>query len=252
MRKEIKHQLKAYKVHTSEQQKINLIALGKEKIFKKHLQRHSYFNLFLSTFRFVRIKTWLLQFIILGLSIALIYTYSTQHVSFKNIINSYLIILIFSLLFFLDEVYRSFTSGMYELEKTFKYNLTQHVLMKLLIFGITDILIIFNISLLSNNILSTPLLKVIIYLLVPFNLLCISIFSILAEWKNKPTRLFLWIVTGVISSILFILVNITNIYEINIYYWITCLVLSSSLIIGMIYNQLKKVNKEVLWHETDY
>lgn len=43
-----------------------------------------------------------------------------------------------SALFFLDELFKSFTTGMWELEQTFKYDLRQHIMMKLLIFGIID------------------------------------------------------------------------------------------------------------------
>lgn len=57
---------------------------------------------------------------------------------------------------------------------------------------------------------------------------------------------------GSVSGILFILANVLNIYEISMYYWVATLVLSSLLLIGLVYSQLKKVNTEGLSYGIDY
>lgn len=252
MNKEVEKLLKSYTMNSSKKKRVELESLGEEYILKKHLQQHSYINLFLSTFRFIRLKTWISQFVILVLSVILIYTHSQQHTSFQNIMNSYLIILVFSILFFLDELYRSFTSGMSELEQTLKYDLVQHILMKFLIFGISDFFFILFISLWSNSILATSLIHVLIYLLVPFNILSIILFLILTQWKNKPNRLIFGFIIGALASLLFILANTINIYQINIYYWIGSLLLTSYLIMKLTYKQFLKINKEAMFYEINY
>ena len=99
-------------------------------------------------------------------------------------------ILIVSILFFIDELFKSFTTGMWELEQTLKYELRQHTIVKLLIMGLIDMILVFLMSIIVQPTLSISLLNILLYLLVPYNLICIILFSILTMWRNKCTIMF--------------------------------------------------------------
>ncbi|OJG92601.1 hypothetical protein RV15_GL003026 [Enterococcus silesiacus] len=235
--------MKTYRILPNEKGRLETIAMGKSIMAKKQMNQHSYLNLFLSTLQFIQVKTWVMQCFILLLIIATVNIHILYQTSFKMIMNSYLLLLIFSILFFLDELYKSFVSGMWELEQSFKYDLSQHTLMKLIVFGSVDIVLILLMSLLSNITLSIPLLRVLLYLLVPFNIFCILLFSTLTFWRNNMRQEILWIIAGVVGGISFVLTNLLNVYNLSMAYWGTGLLLTSCALIYVVYVQIYQMNK---------
>src|SRR5690625_7093249 len=168
--------MKTYNVDIDETQKQKLINLGKQEVIQNQLNRHSLFDLIRSSLQFTRLPTWLFQFALLILT-NIIIANVIHYESFVFIIQSLTVIVIFSVIFFIDEVFPSFTSGMWELEQTLKYDLRQHIIIKLLIFGLADLLLIVCLAFISQGVLAICFLKIILYLLVPFNI----------DWKT--TRL---------------------------------------------------------------
>ena len=144
-KKDIISKLAGYKLEGDIEGREKTIELGYEIMIRLEMSRHSYFELFLSTFRFIHVHTWIIQLFIFlsGITMAL---------NFKNLqpISEIMLcitgVIFISALFFLDELFKSFTTGMWELEQTFKYDLRQHIMMKLLIFGIIDMVIVILLS----------------------------------------------------------------------------------------------------------
>lgn len=216
-----------------------IIEQGKKELFKNQLTRHSYVNLAMSTIRFISIKTWLMQFLVVLLILVTTMSHVFDQSSSKTIINSYLICLIFSILFFLDEIYKSFISGMWALEQSFKYDLRQHTLVKLMIFGFLDLLIILFISLVAKAALALSIIHLTLYLLVPYNIFCLLIFSTVTMWRNSISRFSLWIIAGMISVGTLFVVTFFDVYKLNIYYWSSSLAVTLIALILVIYMQVK-------------
>jgi hypothetical protein len=216
-----------------------IIEQGKKKLFKNQLTRHSYVNLAMSTIRFISIKTWLMQFLVVLLILVTTMSHVFDQSSSKTIINSYLICLIFSILFFLEEIYKSFISGMWALEQSFKYDLRQHTLVKLMIFGFLDLLIILFISLVAKAALALSIIHLTLYLLVPYNIFCLLIFSTVTMWRNSISRFSLWIIAGMISAGTLFVVTFFDVYKLNIYYWSSSLAVTLIALILVIYMQVK-------------
>lgn len=216
-----------------------IIEEGKKELFKNQLTRHSYVNLAMSTIRFISIKTWLMQFLVVLLILVTTMSHVFDQSSSKTIINSYLICLIFSILFFLDEIYKSFISGMWALEQSFKYDLRQHTLVKLMIFGFLDLLIILFISLVAKAALALSIIHLTLYLLVPYNIFCLLIFSTVTMWRNSISRFSLWIIAGMISVGTLFVVTFFDVYKLNIYYWSSSLAVTLIALILVIYMQVK-------------
>lgn len=216
-----------------------IIEQGKKELFKNQLTRHSYVNLAMSTIRFISIKTWLMQFLVVLLILVTTMSHVFDQSSSKTIINSYLICLIFSIMFFLDEIYKSFISGMWALEQSFKYDLRQHTLVKLMIFGFLDLLIILFISLVAKAALALSIIHLTLYLLVPYNIFCLLIFSTVTMWRNSISRFSLWIIAGMISVGTLFVVTFFDVYKLNIYYWSSSLAVTLIALILVIYMQVK-------------
>src|SRR5690625_5797131 len=116
------------------------------------------------------------------------------------------------------EIFRSFTSGMWELEQTLKYDLRQHIIIKLLIFGSVDLLLIVCLSLISQGILAVSFFKIFLYLLVPYNIYCIVVFSLLTVWRNSITYTLLCISSDIVLVGVMFLTNFFYVYELALSY----------------------------------
>lgn len=234
-------EMKDYKIDIDDIQKQQVIDLGKRKIMEKHLCRYSLFDLLRSSVRFTRFHTWLIQFFLLA-SVIFFITRIINNEPSIFIIQSLTVAVIFSVTFYMDELFRSFISGMWELEQTLKYDLRQHTIMKLLIFGLTDLLLIICLACVSQGVLAISFWQMILYLLVPFNITCIVLFSLFTFWRNNFSSFVFWIGSGITLMCVLIITNLFNIYEFGIAYWMTGYVISI-LFLGFIVMNMINVKK---------
>ena len=241
MNKETIKIMKTYEVKIDEIQRQEVIDLGKQKIIEKQLCRYSLFDLFRSSIRFTRFHTWLIQFALLIFTTLLI-TKALDDEPYTFIIQSLTVAVIFSAIFFIDELFRSFTSGMWELEQTLKYDLRQHTTIKLLIFGLTDLLLIICLAFISQGVIAVSFWKIILYLLVPFNMTCIVLFSLFTIWRNHLSSVIFWISSGLILISAMILSSVFNVYEFRMEYWGFGYLLSTVLL-GFIVIDMIKLRK---------
>ncbi len=218
MDKETIKKLKTYHIHKDDIQEKAIIQLGKQKIMTNQLYKYSLFDLFLSSIRFTRLHTWLIQFFLLSLTTFLITKVITNE-PFISIIQSLTIAVIFSAMFFIEEIFRSFTSGMWELEQTLTYDLRQHTMLKLLVFGTADLVLIFCLAFISQGIIAVSFWKISLYLLVPFNITCIVLFSLFTIWRNKVSTVAFWMISGLVLLGVMLLASVFNIYEFEMKYW---------------------------------
>lgn len=243
-KKDIISKLAGYKLEGDIEGREKTIELGYEIMIRLEMSRHSYFELFLSTFRFIHVHTWIIQLFIFlsGITMAL---------NFKNLqpISEIMLcitgVIFISALFFLDELFKSFTTGMWELEQTFKYDLRQHIMMKLLIFGIIDMVIVILLSLMTKSIVALPLYQILVYVLVPYNIVCIILFSLITIWRKQLHNYFLWCISGSICVAVILIANIFKIYEIRMLYWGIAYFITTTILGIILYSQTKIIKWEV-------
>ena len=241
MNKETIKKIKTYEVKVDDIQKQEIVDLGKKKIIKNQLYRHSLPDLFRSSIRFTRLHTWLIQFSLLILTTLLI-TKALGDVPYTFIIQSLTVAVVFSAIFFIDELFRSFISGMWELEQTLKYDLRQHTTIKLLIFGLTDLCLIIFLAFICQGVIAVSFWKIILYLLVPFNITCIVLFSLFTIWRNQLSSVIFWISSGLILISAMILSSKFNVYEFKIEYWGLGYIIST-ILLGFIIIDMIKMRK---------
>lgn len=238
--------MKTYEVNIDEIHKQKIIKVGEQELIQNQLCRHSLLELIRSSIQFTRLHTWFIQFALLILTTFLI-TNVINNESFLFVIQSLTVIVIFSVIFLIDELLRSFTSGMWELEQTLKYDLRQHTIIKLFIFGMIDFLLISCLAFISQGVLEISFWKIILYLLVPFNIICIVLFSLFTIWRNTFSSAVLWISSGiVIVSVLFIS-NFFDIYELEMKFWGAGYILSLLFLMIVVKDQLKVKKWEALF-----
>ncbi len=147
---------------------------------------------------------------------------------------------------FTDELFKSYTTGMWELEQTFKYDLRQHTMVKLMIFGLTDLLLVILLSLITKSALSISLLKIILYLLVPYNIICILLFSVLTIWRKQLHSYTLWLLSGTVTIAALLIANIFKIYDLKTVYWIISYLVTAFLLEFIVYSQVRAIRLEVI------
>lgn len=247
MTKKIIERLKNYQIEVDESRKKEVLLLGAAHL-KRQKKRTSYLELALFTIRFISLKTWLIQFAVLAISLLVILnnTPGLIYTLIKNLTG----LLIISLLFFMEELFKSFTSGMWELEQTFKYDLRQQVLVKLFIFGFIDFMIVLSFSILTNLLFRFSFLSMLLYLLVPYNIVCIVLFYSLSRWRNSGNHRSAWFVLGMALSILFVALNLFNPYRMAFIYWFLTYLISLLILALLFFKQLKKLTAGGMWNGT--
>lgn len=238
MTNDVRKTLEKYELVSISQGKAQLIVKGKEIIEEQQIFRHSVLELLISTFHFISLRAWLSQFALFFLCI-----FSILGLHKEEPLNTIMLllsgILMISVLFFMDELFKSFTYGMWELEETFKYNLSQHTLLKFLIFGIADLAFILVMSIVCSNNFSLSFWNILLFLLVPYNIICI-ILLLITLWRNYLHRHVMWLVSGIIYLVSFVISNLFNIYQVNVIYWSVAFVTSGFMLLYLIYRQYRK------------
>ena len=238
MTKKVIERLKNYQLKVDESRKKEVLLLGISHL-KSQKKRISYLELAFFTIRFISLKTWLIQFVVFGISLLVILNNPLGFV--YTLIKNLTGLLIISLLFFMEELFKSFTSGMWELEQTFKYDLRQHVLVKLFIFGFIDFLIVLSFSILTNLLFGFSFFSMLLYLLVPYNIVCIVLFYSLSCWRNSGNHRSAWFVLGMALLILFVALNLFNPYRMAVIYWFLTYLISLLILALLFFKQVKKL-----------
>ena len=244
MKENIVSKLNEYKVEPDIEQREKIIALGQERMKINGMSGHSYLSLFLSTFRFIHVHTWIIQFLVFLSGIAMVLNFSYLQ-SISEIMLCLTGVVFISVLFFIEELFKSFTSGMWELEQTFKYDLRQHTMVKLLIFGFIDMGIVIVLSFMTKSTVCLPLYQILVYLLVPYNIVCIILFSLITVWRIRLHNYLLWLLSGSICVAVILIANIFKIYEIRLLYWGIAYVITTTILGSIIYSQTKIIRWEV-------
>ena len=225
MTDQMTQKLKSYKLEADEGRMKEVILRGAEQLEAQSVRKRSYLDLFLFTLRFIKWQTWAAQFLVFFFTLVLVLN-NPRATAVEDLMKNLTGLLALSVLFFADEVFKSFTSGMWELEQTFRYDVRQHTLIKLLIFGLLDWLLIAVMSFLAQAQAAIPLLNSLLYLLVPYNLMCIALLYFLTVWRNRISYRGLWLTSGLLGMSLFVGVNLFNIYRIALVYWAGAFILT--------------------------
>ena len=246
MTKNVREMLTIDEVDSHSNGKIQVIAKGRQLIEQQQLQRHSVLDLFLSTLQFISWKVWLSQFGLLFISILILLNIDKNE-KITTIMPLLLAFLLISVLFFMDELFKSFTYGMWELEETFKYNLSQYILLKFLIFGSVDFIIVVALSFVTSTSFLFPAWLILLYLLVHYNIIGILLFVIITLWRNYLNRYVMWLLPGIIYVISFVANHLFGGYRMNLVYWKVTFVITTVILLCLVYQQYKKVfSKEVV------
>ncbi|MCB2339155.1 hypothetical protein [Clostridium estertheticum] len=139
----------------------------------------------LSQIGFIRKRIWIFQIIILGLLCLGFYNIRTQDSLNFRTFSLISILAPFLLIVNVDEISRVYNKSMLEIEFSTKNSLKKVLVTKMLILGITDCIALIIMMIFAGNIMNISILRVIMYTLVPFNLVCIGCMKLMKYFNGN-------------------------------------------------------------------
>lgn len=163
----------------------------------------------LSQIGFIRKRTWIFQIIILGLLCLGFYNIGTENsVNFRTFsLMSILAPLL--LIISVDEISRIYNKSMLEIEFSTKNSLKKILVTRMLILGITDCIALIIMMIFVGHMMNISILRIIIYTLVPFNLVCIGCMELMKYFKGKELNYACVIYSAVLMAI-FLLARLSD------------------------------------------
>ncbi|MGM0215869.1 hypothetical protein [Enterococcus sp. AZ109] len=238
-----------YQVVLDDAAKERVITRGKSLLEQQQLKRHSFFDLLGIVLRFIPVSVWVKQ---LGwFAVILLYIQSVKFDlvygrEFSVLMGGLTILVLFSLLLLLDELFKSFNFGTWELEQTLKYSLDEQFLAKILIFGLFELGVVLALSLICQNFLMLIFWKVALYLLVPLNLFTIVVLSLLVNWESNGFRTSLWVVSGIAITVVGGTLIFSRLYEASMSVWFVCYLVTSLILGGIIFKCIDRTERVAL------
>ncbi|MBU3071978.1 hypothetical protein [Clostridium estertheticum] len=139
----------------------------------------------LSQIGFIRKRTWISQIIILGLLCLGFYNIRAQDSLNFRTFSLISILAPLLLIVNVDEISRVYNKSMLEIEFSTKNSLKKVLVTKMLILGITDCIALIIMMIFAGNIMNISILRVIMYTLVPFNLVCIGCMKLMKYFNGN-------------------------------------------------------------------
>lgn len=139
----------------------------------------------LSQIGFIRKRIWIFQIIILVLLCLGFYNIRAQDSLNFRTFSLISILAPLLLIVNVDEISRVYNKSMLEIEFSTKNSLKKVLVTKMLILGITDCIALIIMMIFAGNLMNISILRVIMYTLVPFNLVCIGCMKLMKYFKGN-------------------------------------------------------------------
>lgn len=210
---DLKKKLEEYTVAGAEELKIQkTILAGKQLLLQNPTQELRWYKQLFNQLKYISPLLWIFQLLFFGVCLFMIYqidnsTDVTWLLSTISFVVAFLGVIGF------PEVCKSFSSQMWELEQSCKYNLRQIVTIKLSVIGSVDMLIVFILSVVAGLQTKSPVWELAVYFFVPFNFVCIATFFIMDFTRNQLSMPFVFCVSFGLAAILLLCINRFSLYE---------------------------------------
>ncbi|MPQ30595.1 hypothetical protein E4V42_04005 [Clostridium estertheticum] len=139
----------------------------------------------LSQIGFIRKRIWIFQIIILGLLCLGFYNIRAQDSLNFRTFSLISILAPLLLIVNVDEISRVYNKSMLEIEFSTKNSLKKVLVTKMLVLGITDCIALIIMMIFEGNLMNISILRVIMYTLVPFNLVCIGCMKLMKYFNGN-------------------------------------------------------------------
>ncbi|WP_265459663.1 hypothetical protein [Enterococcus sp. HY326] len=252
MNKKLTELLQPQELPINEAKKSQLLELGREQLAQQQATRFSFWQLFKITLRFISLKFWLAQLLVLGILLAYLLLmmnnqgaesgFVASYAAINSSISMLTLLFLFSNILIFGNLVTPFLHGMAPLEQTLKYSLREHLIMKLIVFGLYDLLLAIAIALFSEFFLALLFWQIVLFLLVPLNLLSLLLLSLLTIGRQKILTIGKCLVVGLFIGAFQIIASRTDIYQLPLLFWSIAYLLTAGVLGLLLYQNFHKKN----------
>lgn len=139
----------------------------------------------LSQIGFIRKRTWAFQLLILWLLSFGIYNAGARDILNLRTFSLMSILAPLLLIVNIEEISRIYNKSMLEIEFTTRYSIRKVLVTRMLILGVVDCIFLIIMMIFAGNFTDLSIVRVIMYTLVPFNLVCVGFLKLMNYFKGK-------------------------------------------------------------------
>ncbi|UWD47318.1 hypothetical protein NYR90_12270 [Clostridioides difficile] len=173
-------------------------------------KRMNSIDFFISQIGFIRKRTWIIQLLVLCTICSLLFNSAKETNSFYEMLALVSVAAPLFILTNIEEIAKVYNNSVLEIEFSTKNTLHKIIATRMIVFGVSDLLLMSIILLLAKQIIDINILYIIIYILVPFNLMSIGCLEIINRNKGKHTNYYCMIYGISLVLLIFMLATFKN------------------------------------------
>lgn len=213
-------------------------------------QRTGFIQLFKGQIRYVSPFVWLAQALLLGVCAALLFLSRREEYSLAQIKQLFLLLSSAAPLLTLTgvpEIAKSISHNMQEIELSCKHSLQRLMAVRLILIGSADVLVLTVLLVLGNAWYDCDAVRLILYLLVPFNVACAVCLWVIARARNAVANVICAAICALLLAGFLALSSFTALYESTAtWLWGIGLLLSGVYLAKMVLQMMTNIkNREV-------
>lgn len=184
---DIQEWLQLYDTSAIPENKINeLISAGKKYMDSAEFNKNSLRNILLSQLQYLPLSFWIVQIALVVIVILLVSLFGYWNVPLHYPLTALMVIIPLIVLVGVREVSKSSTYDMWEIEQSSRCQLVKITACRMLIIGLTDLVMITCVLVITSFYYQQSIIEVILYGMVPFNISCTSyLFTIMKNEKGQ-------------------------------------------------------------------
>lgn len=228
-----------------------IIVAGKRYMNSSEFNKNSMRDIILNQFQFLPLSFWIVQIILTICTISLVGILEQWRVSFYYPLTILAVMVPFLALLGTREISKSNIYDMWEIEQSSRTTLVKIIAGRMLIVGVFNLFLITLILIFMAYIYQKPMVGMVLYGLVPFNISCTCYFLICTKSQAKDSLYYLIACMVFLSGIFSFILHQRVIFEISMLWgWIGFYMLSIILLgkTVQLYLKKEKMIGELIWN----
>lgn len=209
-------------IYKDDEKDINdLISKGIKYMESPEFNNNSFLNILFSQLQYMTLSFWAIQFGFLVVIIVTLCLLGHLKVQFYYPFTLFSIIIPLIVLIGVKELSKSYTYNMWEIEQSSRFHPEKITICRMLIIGMVDLFIVTTVLAVMSHYYQYSIIRMILYVMVPFNICCISYFFVVRKVEKSDSSYYLIASMICLSIAFYFLMRQQILFEISMI-WIWC------------------------------
>lgn len=186
--KDIQKWLRLYDMPAMPQDKVEeVLSAGKKYMDSAEFNKNSLQTILLCQLQYIPLSFWIVQIVLVFMAVLLVGLFGCWRVPLRYPLTALAVVIPLIVLLGVREVSKSNTYDMWEIEQASRSRLVKIIACRMLIIGLADLFLITCVLVITSFYYRQPVIEVILYGMVPFNISCTCYLS--AIMKNEKGQI---------------------------------------------------------------